>query len=146
MRSVVTGNDLNAEQQARAFASHSVVVATHGAGLMNLVFMAPLSALIELFPYHLDHNLYTGMAANLGIASYPVHGRNGSIVWPLDQVRPSGLQSGPYACVRVCEGRHTCVCIRMCAMVIAAMTVAVTAMHCFRRCSTTTASSGRAWR
>ncbi len=35
-----------------------MVVTPHGASLMNLMLMPPLSAVVELFPYHLHHALY----------------------------------------------------------------------------------------
>lgn len=45
------------KEQLEIFSSHGVMVSPHGAGLMNAMFMVPYSSVIEIFPYHLDHNL-----------------------------------------------------------------------------------------
>ena len=74
------------KQQFQFMATHGIFVSPHGAGLMNTMYMPPQSAVIELFPYHLDHNLYATMATMMGIASYPIHSINASIVWANDEV------------------------------------------------------------
>ena len=52
---------------------HGQMVAPHGAGLTNILFGQPGGALIELYPYHMHHLLYTTIAANAGLATFPVH-------------------------------------------------------------------------
>lgn len=63
-----------------------VIVSPHGAGLMNLIFAPPFSAVVEVYPYHTHHNLYPGLAAMMGIAHYPVHTFNGSSILSVEQV------------------------------------------------------------
>jgi hypothetical protein len=64
--------------QVNLVADHGVIVAPHGAGLMNLMFMPPFGAVVEIFPYQTHHNLYSGIAAMVGVAHYPVHTYNGT--------------------------------------------------------------------
>ena len=75
------------KEQFDLFSSHGVVVSPHGAGLVNALYMAPMSAVVELFPYHMDHNLYPTLCWNSGVGNYPIHSINGSIVWRRDLVR-----------------------------------------------------------
>ncbi len=77
-------------EQLQLFATHGVFVSPHGAGLVNTMFMPPASGIVEIFPYHLDHNLYSTMAYLTGSANYPIHCVNGSIAWANDPVRHSG--------------------------------------------------------
>ncbi len=77
---VENGPTLSIREQVELFSSHGVIVAPHGAGLVNLLFTPPFSAVIEVFPYHTHHKLYATMAAMAGIAHYPVHTFNGSSV------------------------------------------------------------------
>ena len=49
--------------------------------------MAPGSAAVELFPFHFDHTLYSGIAALMGVGMYPAHGTNGSLVYATDKVQ-----------------------------------------------------------
>jgi hypothetical protein len=98
VRRVVYGNNIykdngnplrpySFQEQVEMFSSHGVLVSPHGAGLVNLLFMPPLSAMIELYPYHIDHTVYATLAGNLGIGSYPVHGTNGTTAWAFAKVR-----------------------------------------------------------
>ena len=87
MYSVVYGSGGTAREQAQLMATHGVLVSPHGAGLVNIMYMPPNSAIIELFPYHIDHNLYATLATLMGLASYPIHSKDGSIVWANDTVR-----------------------------------------------------------
>ena len=48
--------------------------------------MPAASAVIELYPYHLDHNLYNTLCVNMGVANFPVHAINGSYVFANDPV------------------------------------------------------------
>ena len=67
--------------QLQLFADHGVIVSPHGAGLMNVMFMPPYSSVIEIFPYHFDHNLYPAASISSGLGYYPVHSYNGSDMW-----------------------------------------------------------------
>jgi capsular polysaccharide biosynthesis protein len=62
------------EEQVGLFASASVIVAIHGAGLANLVFSRPGTKVIELFPPSHVIDCYSKLAACLGIAHYQVVG------------------------------------------------------------------------
>ena len=55
--------------------------------MMNILFMPIQSAVVELFPYHLDHTLYSTLATLMGVANYPLHGVDGTIIWQNDTVR-----------------------------------------------------------
>ena len=48
---------------------------------MNVMFMPPYSSVIEIFPYHFDHNLYPAASISSGLGYYPVHSYNGSDMW-----------------------------------------------------------------
>ena len=74
------------EDQLALFSSHGVLVAPHGAGLMNAMFLQPRSAVIELFPYGLEHNTFSLLVPHCGLAYYPVHAYNGSALWSSDKV------------------------------------------------------------
>lgn len=54
---IVLDEDVSFDDQVRLMASTGVLVCTHGAGLMNTIFMPPGSAVIELFPRHFKHML-----------------------------------------------------------------------------------------
>ena len=62
---------------------------------------------VQLFPYHIDHLLYSTLAMNMGCASYPVHSTNGTIVWSQDEVGaavspvPDTSHSGACCCIVV---------------------------------------------
>ena len=75
------------DDQVKLFADHGVIVAPHGAGLMDLMFSRPFSAVVEVFPYQTHHNLYPGIAHMMGIAHYPVHTYNGSSVLSIEEVK-----------------------------------------------------------
>jgi hypothetical protein len=45
-----------------------------------MLFMTPLSAVVELFPYHIDHTVCATLAGHLGLANYPVHGTNATLL------------------------------------------------------------------
>ena len=67
------------------------------------MFLPPGSAVIELFPYHMHHTLYTGIAFNTGVVSFPIHASNGTIIWRRD---PVGRLDIPVA---ACAVTHSCV-------------------------------------
>lgn len=73
-------------EQVELFAGHGVIICAHGAGLMNLMFTPPFSAVVEIYPLQTHHNLYPTMAAFMGISHYPVHPYNGTDVWSTDLV------------------------------------------------------------
>ena len=73
-------------EQFALFASHGIMVSPHSAGLTNTMLLPPGSAVIEMFPYHMHHALYPGIAINSGIANFPVHAVNGSIIFRHDAV------------------------------------------------------------
>jgi capsular polysaccharide biosynthesis protein len=67
--------------QLELFASHGVIVAPHGAGLANSLYLAPGSSIIEVYPYHFDHNLYRIISTVAGVGHFPVYTFNGSDTW-----------------------------------------------------------------
>ena len=73
--------------QLSLFATHSILVSAHGAGLTNMIFLPPMASVIELFQVQHDHNLYSLLAMMMGIGHYPVHARNGTDMWSRDTVR-----------------------------------------------------------
>lgn len=62
------------------------MVAPHGAGLMNAMFLAPFSSVVEIFPYNLDHKLYQTVALTSAVGHYPIHTFNNA-TWAADPVR-----------------------------------------------------------
>lgn len=69
------------KDQFDLYSTHGVMITPHGAALLNMMLMPPMSAVIELFPYHLHHTLYATMATHLGIVNYPVHAVHGRPTW-----------------------------------------------------------------
>lgn len=69
----------SAVQQVRRFAALDVLVAAHGAGLTNTIFMLPNSYLVELMPPYWDLACYRRMAenANLGYVLIRSKGKKG---------------------------------------------------------------------
>ena len=68
-------------EQLELFSTHGVMVSPHGAGLMNAMFLVPFSAVIEIFPYHFDHNIYSTVSTTAGLGYYPIHCYNGTDMW-----------------------------------------------------------------
>jgi capsular polysaccharide biosynthesis protein len=68
------------------FAAHGVVVSPHGAGLMNMLFMPRGSSVVEIYPYHLQHNLYPTLAAFMQIGHYGVYNFNNSDIVTREKV------------------------------------------------------------
>ncbi len=81
----------NFKRQLETISNHGIFISPHGAGLMNILYMPAQAAVVEMFPYHLDHTLYATLAVNMGVANYPVHSIDGHIAWSQDEV-----------CVHVC--------------------------------------------
>ena len=85
------GNGGTFKEQMELVSTHGIFVAPHGAGLMNILYMPIQSAIVEMFPYHLDHTLYSTLATLMGTANYPIHGVDGTIIWQNDTVRQRRL-------------------------------------------------------
>ena len=83
----------NFSRQFELVSTHGIFVAPHGAALMNMLYMPSQSAVVELFPNHLDHTLYSTLAVNMGLANYPVHAIDGHIAWSEDKVRRCGTST-----------------------------------------------------
>ena len=49
------------------FAQLDVLVAVHGAGITNVIFMMPNSFLVELFPPFWQYGCYRRLASNVGV-------------------------------------------------------------------------------
>ena len=63
---VFAENHTVAEQRA-IFASSSVIVAPHGAGLSNIIWAPSDAALVEIFPYTMFNDCYARLARTLGL-------------------------------------------------------------------------------
>ena len=87
LRRLVTDHPTSFREQLKLFSTHGILVSPHGAGLTNAMFLAPFSSVIEIVPYHLDHNIYSTIAVTAGLGYYPVHTYNGSDVWSRYKVR-----------------------------------------------------------
>lgn len=57
----------NHREQVRQFANADVIVAVHGAGLTNLLFARPGTAVLEIFPNNFVKSTYLWLAARLGL-------------------------------------------------------------------------------
>lgn len=79
--SVVYGSPPTFKEHLELFASHGIIVSPHGAGLMNAMFMPPFSSVIEIFPYHLHHNLYSTLSITSGLGYFPIYTYNGTDMW-----------------------------------------------------------------
>ncbi len=76
-------------EQVALFASARTIVATHGAGLANLVFSAPGARLLELFLPQLFNDCYAGIAVSRGLAYEPFYcsgADNATSAAPLAQI------------------------------------------------------------
>ncbi len=69
--------DANHAEQIARFRAAQVVVAVHGAGLTNLVFCAPGTRVIEIFPQNFVKSPYWRLANQLGLRYRPVIGGPG---------------------------------------------------------------------
>ena len=77
----------NFSEQLDLFSTHGILVSPHGAGLMNAMFFPPFSSVIEIFPYRLDHNLYSTLSIVCGLGYYPIHTFAGHDMWKDSTVR-----------------------------------------------------------
>jgi capsular polysaccharide biosynthesis protein len=73
--------------QLDLWSSHGVIVCAHGAGLMNMLFMPAFGAVVEVFPNHFHHNLYSALAAMMGQGHFPVHPSSAAPMWATEPVR-----------------------------------------------------------
>ncbi|MEM7744384.1 MAG: glycosyltransferase family 61 protein [Pseudomonadota bacterium] len=73
-----TASDDNHPEQISRFASASVIVSIHGAGLTNLLFCQPGTRVIEIFPANFLKSPYWWLARRLGLAYTPVIGGPGN--------------------------------------------------------------------
>ena len=64
--SIVEFGRMQFEEQYDAVRSAAVAVGIHGANLVNTMFMAPLAAMVEIFPYNFGHDMYEH-GANAGL-------------------------------------------------------------------------------
>lgn len=68
---VVSFDDMAFKEQVASIESAGIAIGVHGANLVNTMFMPPLSALIELFPFQFHHGMYEeGGKAGLKYYSY----------------------------------------------------------------------------
>ncbi len=64
--------ELDLRAQARTLAEAAVVVAPHGAGLAHLVWAAPGTTVVEVFPHGFVNDCYARLCASLGLAHHAV--------------------------------------------------------------------------
>ena len=65
--SVVFPQDLSFRDQIALFSGAELVVATHGAGLANLVWAERLSRLVEIFPAEYVNDVYARLSRMAGV-------------------------------------------------------------------------------
>lgn len=68
---VVTFEDKPLREQYATLKDVAIAVGIHGANLVNVMFMAPMTALVELFPFGFEHDMYIN-GGNSGIKYYKV--------------------------------------------------------------------------
>ena len=60
---IVDFQDIPFHEQVKLMAHSAVVIAAHGAALINIAWMRPNSTLIELFPFNFEYHTYFGSLA-----------------------------------------------------------------------------------
>jgi hypothetical protein len=60
------------DEQVAAMASSGILLAVHGAGLANVIFMPAHSVVIEIFPYVMYASMYRDVAASAGLFYYRI--------------------------------------------------------------------------
>lgn len=77
---VVDFRNMNFSEQYRTVRSASIAIGIHGANLVNTMFMPPLSALIEIFPFGFDqkHEPMYRNGGNSGLKYFFYAVRNGT--------------------------------------------------------------------
>ena len=55
------------------FSDASMMIAGHGAAVVNALFLPQHAAVIEIFPYHIFMNAYHRMAVSSGLLYYPLY-------------------------------------------------------------------------
>lgn len=58
---------MSGEELIRQFSNLDVLVAAHGAGITNIIFMVPNSFVYELFPPFWQFGCYRRLASNVGV-------------------------------------------------------------------------------
>ena len=66
LKELILENKTGMEQIA-LFANLDILVAAHGAGVTNIIFMTPNSFVIELFPPKWQYACYRRLAENMGL-------------------------------------------------------------------------------
>lgn len=69
--SVITFENKPLREQYAALKDVAIAVGMHGANLVNVMFMAPMTVLVELFPFGFDHDMYVN-GGNSGIKYYKI--------------------------------------------------------------------------
>ncbi|KAA8495380.1 hypothetical protein FVE85_1535 [Porphyridium purpureum] len=69
--------DLSFREQVDKVRSAALAVGVHGANLVNTFFMRPLTAMIEIFPYGFNHDMYVN-GGNAGIKYFKYELRTGA--------------------------------------------------------------------
>jgi capsular polysaccharide biosynthesis protein len=67
----------NHPEQVRRFANADAIIAVHGAGLTNLIFAQPGTAVMELFPRDCVKSTYLWLSNRLDLRHYPLLGSDG---------------------------------------------------------------------
>jgi hypothetical protein len=67
----------NHPEQVSRFANADAVIAVHGAGLTNLIFARPGTAVMELFPSNCIKSTYLWLSNRLDLRHYPLLGSDG---------------------------------------------------------------------
>ena len=98
------------EAQARAFAATGILIAPHGAGLTNMLFMTAGSVVIELFPPFYAPGMYRELAGLLGLRHIGLPGRAppaelvASLPWSQRMATGWEALDGPLRQRAACEG------------------------------------------
>ena len=69
---IVVADELSVTEQRDKFADCRRLVALHGAGLTNMLWMPPNSEIVEIFTPELTNYCYASMASKLGFSYQPV--------------------------------------------------------------------------
>ncbi|WP_432561313.1 glycosyltransferase family 61 protein [Kineococcus sp. SYSU DK003] len=80
---VVDPGSMSLAEEAAVFGAAEVVVGVHGAGLTNMVFCRPGTAVVELTPHALVHPTFVKLADAARVRHRMVVGREPRLPWPL---------------------------------------------------------------
>ena len=100
---------LSFEQQAALFNRHKVLIAAHGAGLQNALFLPPRSAIIEVTPRGMWCPLFFRSQVAAGHFVFPIH----SLLFDVQQTfsYSSGLQGPAQAGYNESAAYHDALCV-----------------------------------